>query len=124
MDERFYAEVIRRRPEKARVLLDTSGAPLRAALDAGVFLVKPNLRELEQAQGRSLETDDEIETAARQLADGGHAEVALARGQPIEDAARFGVAAGAAAVMTPGSALCSRPDAERLYAQMTGRAVA
>jgi 6-phosphofructokinase 2 len=45
--------------------------------------------------------------------------LALARGEPIGRAARFGVAAGAAAVMTPGTELCRRDDAERLFAQMT-----
>jgi 6-phosphofructokinase 2 len=41
----------------------------------------------------------------------------LARGQAVGDAVRFGIAAGAAAVMTPGSELCRRVDAERLYAK-------
>lgn len=39
----------------------------------------------------------------------------LARGMALDDAARFGVAAGTAAVMTPGTELCRREDAERLY---------
>lgn len=43
----------------------------------------------------------------------------LARGMELFDAVRFGVAAGAAAVMTEGSELCRREDAERLYAQMS-----
>jgi len=37
---------------------------------------------------------------------------------PLADAVRFGVAAGAAAVMTPGTELCRRADVERLYAGM------
>lgn len=44
--------------------------------------------------------------------------LALARGEPVARAARFGVAAGAAAVMTPGTLLCRRDDTERLFAQM------
>jgi 6-phosphofructokinase 2 len=44
----------------------------------------------------------------------------LQQGKPLEDAVRFGVAAGAATVMNPGTALCRRLDAERLYAQMAG----
>jgi len=39
----------------------------------------------------------------------------LSRGRSIPDAARFGVAAGAAAVTTPGTELCRREDAERLF---------
>jgi 6-phosphofructokinase 2 len=40
---------------------------------------------------------------------------ALAEGKPIEDAFRFGVAAGAAAVMTAGTQLCRRDDVLALY---------
>ena len=51
----------------------------------------------------------------------------LARGMALPDAVRYGVAAGAAAVMTPGTQLCTREDTERLFAQLqdeaaTGRA--
>lgn len=44
--------------------------------------------------------------------------LALARGMELVDAARFGVASGAAAVMTPGTELCRRQDAERLFVSM------
>lgn len=44
----------------------------------------------------------------------------LARGMDRMDAMRFGVAAGAAAVMTEGTELCRREDAERLYREMKG----
>ncbi|MFW6050991.1 MAG: 1-phosphofructokinase family hexose kinase [Myxococcota bacterium] len=44
----------------------------------------------------------------------------LSRGLGTVEAVRFGVAAGAAAVMTPGSKLCRRDDAERLYQAMRG----
>lgn len=40
--------------------------------------------------------------------------LALARGADLDDAVRHAVAAGAAAVMTPGTELCRREDAERL----------
>jgi 6-phosphofructokinase 2 len=42
----------------------------------------------------------------------------LQQGYDIKEAVRYGVAAGAAAVMTPGTALCRREDVERLYASM------
>jgi len=48
--------------------------------------------------------------------------LALDRGGTLEDAARFGVATGAAAVMTPGSELCRREDAERLYREVRQQA--
>lgn len=50
--------------------------------------------------------------------------LALARGSSVHDAVRYGVAAGAAAVMTPGSQLCRRDDTERLYADLRGRSAA
>ncbi len=40
--------------------------------------------------------------------------LALARGEPIEEALRRGVAGASAAVMTEGTALCRREDVERL----------
>ncbi|MGE0628152.1 MAG: 1-phosphofructokinase family hexose kinase [Hyphomicrobiaceae bacterium] len=43
----------------------------------------------------------------------------LSKGRPIEEAFRFGMAAGSAAVMTPGTELAKRADVERLYARMT-----
>jgi len=44
--------------------------------------------------------------------------LALARGWPVLEAVRFGVAAGAAAVKTPGTELCRPGDAEALYEQI------
>jgi 6-phosphofructokinase 2 len=46
----------------------------------------------------------------------------LARGWRVEDAARFGVAAAAAAVTTEATELCRRSDAERFYAALTKEA--
>ena len=39
----------------------------------------------------------------------------LVRGDPLRESVLFGVAVGSAAVMTPGTELCRREDAERLY---------
>jgi 6-phosphofructokinase 2 len=41
--------------------------------------------------------------------------VGLARGWEITDAVRLGLAAGAAAAMTPGTELARADDVERLY---------
>jgi 6-phosphofructokinase 2 len=45
--------------------------------------------------------------------------LALTRGLDLADAVRFGVAAGAAAVTTPGTELCRRDDTEALFERMT-----
>jgi 6-phosphofructokinase 2 len=42
--------------------------------------------------------------------------LALSRGLPMRDAVRFGMAAGAAALLGSGTQLCRRSDVERLYA--------
>lgn len=44
--------------------------------------------------------------------------LALTRGDSLSNAVRFGVAAGAAAVMTEGTMLCRRNDTERLFQQL------
>ena len=44
--------------------------------------------------------------------------VALARGWELAEAVRFGIAAGSAALLRPGTELCRREDAERLYREL------
>ena len=44
--------------------------------------------------------------------------LSLARGHTLGEAIRFGVAAGAASVMNPGTQLCRVEDVERLYAEV------
>jgi 6-phosphofructokinase 2 len=163
----FYARVaVMSRKLGSRIIVDTSGEPLRMAVDEGVYLVKPNLRELEHLAQQSFVDEDQQEELAMGLVTRGGAEVvvvsvgaggalvataegterlhaptvpikskvgagdsmvagitlSLARGRSIGEAVRFGVAAGSAAVMTPGSQLCRREDAERLYERIaTGR---
>lgn len=41
--------------------------------------------------------------------------VGLSRGWPIEKSVRFGIAAGASMLMTPGTAACNRADVDRLF---------
>jgi 6-phosphofructokinase 2 len=41
--------------------------------------------------------------------------VGLGRGWPLSKSIRFGIAAGAAMLMTPGTATCTRADVERLF---------
>jgi 6-phosphofructokinase 2 len=40
------------------------------------------------------------------------------RGMTLDDSVRLGIAAGAAAVMTPGTELCRGEDTERLFKQL------
>ena len=45
--------------------------------------------------------------------------LALTEGRPTREAFRFGIAAGAAAAMTPGTELCRREDVMKLYLRMS-----
>jgi 6-phosphofructokinase 2 len=158
----FYARISEAMPEETRIVLDVSGEPLRQGLQAPVFLIKPNQRELGQISGRQIESDHDTRDAALQLIEGGQVQIvmvslgrggaylvtadeevrihaptvkikskigagdstvagavlALSRGESVEEAARFGVACGSAAVTTAGTQLCRREDAERLYAEL------
>lgn len=72
----FYSRLARLcRDKGARLVLDTSGPALAAALAEGVFLFKPNLKELAELSGRSLESAEQWQTAARQLVLDGKADV-------------------------------------------------
>lgn len=72
----FYARLARLCRERgARMVLDTSGPALAAALAEGVYLFKPNLRELAELSGETLETPEHWLGAARQLIQRGMTEV-------------------------------------------------
>jgi 6-phosphofructokinase 2 len=137
---------------------DSSGAPLKSALAAGVYLVKPSLSELRDLLGAALDTRADQIKACRVLIEKKQAEVvaltlgeqgailvthdhvlraralpiepksvvgagdsflgamiwALASGHAVDEAFRYGVAAGSAALLVPGTELCQRDDIERL----------
>jgi len=158
----IYARLARVAASKsARTILDSSGPALKEALGAGgIYLAKPNLAELEQLVGRSLDRDSAGEEALQLVHTGkvenivvsmgedgallanakalidvsapqttvrstvgagdsfvGAITFALASGTEIAEAFHFAVAAGTAAVMTPGTELCHREDVLRLYRQ-------
>lgn len=64
----FYARVARwARHAEVRMVLDTSGPALQAALEEGVYLIKPNRRELKDLTGRELQDPEDQEQACRDL---------------------------------------------------------
>ena len=149
----------------ARMVLDSSGEALRAALQEGVWLVKPSLRELSQLHGTPLDNAERQQQAARQLIADGQAQWvalslgaqgamlitrqqawtaealnvavassvgagdsflaalvwALARELSPADALATAVAAGSAAVMTAGTALCEPQRVQDLRRQVRVR---
>jgi len=78
----FYATLAARlRARGSRVILDTGGAPLQAALQGDVWMVKPNLAELAALSGHdTLELDDVDDAALRLLREGGLTAVAVSLG--------------------------------------------
>ena len=74
----FYARLTRLvKPLSVKVVLDTSGPALAAALEEGVYLVKPSLRELRDLFGQPLETEVQWRRAAEQLVEQGKAQVVV-----------------------------------------------
>jgi 6-phosphofructokinase 2 len=72
----FYAQAAAiARKLGAKFVLDTSGAPLVAALEHGVYLIKPNLREMRDLAGVELLDQNDWIIAARQYIDAGKVEV-------------------------------------------------
>ncbi len=159
----FFAQVARIGKNRgAKTIIDASGEALEQALQEGVYLIKPNVREFRELVGEDIIEELQIKTEAQKMVKSGRCEVlvislgaagammvsdeiaehilpptvpivskvgagdsmvagivlSLARGKPLRESILFGVAAGTAAVMTPGTELCRREDAERLFANM------
>lgn len=72
--------VARARASGSRTAVDTSGAPLAAAVLTGPDLVKPNTEELAEVTGRTLRTVGDALEAARELHTGGVATVLASLG--------------------------------------------
>lgn len=74
--EDFYARIARAAKAKgARLMLDCSGKALAAALDVGVYLIKPNLREMRGLTSEKLPDQESWISAARRLVRGGQTEI-------------------------------------------------
>lgn len=161
--EDFYARVAQiAKKTGARVIVDTSGEALRLAAEAGVYLLKPNISELQGLTGGEIEGESQQKELAMELVRSGRSKIVvvslgtagalvaskegcklirapfapirsrvgagdsmvggiiltLAQGRSLEEAVQFGVAAGSAAVMTPGTELCRKEDTQRLYQQL------
>jgi 6-phosphofructokinase 2 len=161
--DEFYARLARRTRERGgRFVIDTHGAPLRAATAEHPYLVRLNHLEAQELLGG--DADVAAHVLASQLIERQLAEVAivtlgergaivatqqrqleirpprvevrsgvgagdsfvaalvlgLANGWPIEEAARYGVAAAAAAVTTEATELCKRETVDAFYTQIGG----
>jgi 6-phosphofructokinase 2 len=157
----LYAQMARVLKEKnIKMVLDTTGEPLKLALEEGVYMFKPNIHEMASLLGKETLYGMEQEGAAIQILQKGQCEMlvlslgprgammafagdkiqyvvpptipvkstvgsgdsmvagllyGLVNGYPPSDAIKYGVAAGTAATMTPGSGLCRKEDTETIY---------
>ncbi len=73
----FYARAARQSPAHCRVILDTSGPPLREGIDGGVYLIKPNVHELSELAGSEILEDAEIRDLSRSLIARGNVQVVV-----------------------------------------------
>jgi 6-phosphofructokinase 2 len=82
LNDAFYAEIGHSLSPRTRFVVDTSGAPLKAVLDAGgIFLVKPSRGEFEAFAGRSLSKEELCAEAAKLVASRKAENVAITLGQ-------------------------------------------
>jgi len=72
----FYAQAATiARKLGANFVVDTSGAPLAAAIEHGVYMIKPNLREMRDLAGVELLNKNDWVIAAREYINAGKVEV-------------------------------------------------
>jgi 6-phosphofructokinase 2 len=65
----FFGKVAQASKAHSRVIVDTSGPFLKPALEAGVYLIKPNLGEFQELAGISSADDAVLVDAGRRLLD-------------------------------------------------------
>lgn len=82
LDKGIYRELADEANQRGdRVVLDADGEALRKGMEAKVWMIKPNLHELQRMIGRELPTEDAIHGALDELLDSGLVElVILSRG--------------------------------------------
>ncbi len=74
----FYVRLLRLlKPQDVKLVLDSSGPALAAALEEGVYMVKPSLRELRELFRQPLETKAQWLAAATQLVTQGKAQIVV-----------------------------------------------
>jgi 6-phosphofructokinase 2 len=161
--DEFYsrlAQIIKKKG--ARLVLDTSGDALKEAADEGIYLLKPNLKELSELVGEELTDIHVQEEAAMKVVQTMKIEIlvvslgpagammaskdgilhvpappvnkkstvgagdsmvggmvfSLFKGMTLADSLKYGISAGSAATMNPGTGLCKLEDVENLFKWM------
>jgi 1-phosphofructokinase len=81
VDDDYYQKLSSVVDKSAKIIVDTEGEKLIKALKHGVYMVKPNLRELEQIAGCSLSSREDMLKACYSLIDLGAENVLLSLGR-------------------------------------------
>ncbi|MDD6995148.1 MAG: 1-phosphofructokinase family hexose kinase [Candidatus Borkfalkiaceae bacterium] len=76
----YYKELVQAAKGAPLIVADTYGERLKAALEAGVDLIKPNLDELTETFGREFSSREELLVAVRELIKAGAKNVLLSLG--------------------------------------------
>lgn len=73
----WFEQLLRAVPQGPRIIVDSKKDDLRRALQVGVYLIKPNMHELEEMVGREITDDLEVEQACHDIVNQGGAEVVV-----------------------------------------------
>ncbi|MFT7396773.1 MAG: 6-phosphofructokinase 2 [Flavobacterium sp.] len=74
----FYKQIAEMaKTSNSKLIIDTSGAPLRKALEAGVYMIKPNVGELAKLVGVKHLEMEEVNEAAKEIISKGGAEIVV-----------------------------------------------
>ena len=76
--DNFYEKVAAiSRKIGSKLIIDTSGEPLKCAIDEGVYLLKPNVSELAKLVGSETLEMDDVDDAAREIIAKGGCEIVV-----------------------------------------------
>lgn len=67
LNANIYSNILETLPVGVKVILDTRDKPFEEALKKGIFLVKPNKKELEEFFKREILTDEDLLKAGKEL---------------------------------------------------------
>ncbi len=81
VDNDYYCRLISACKKGVKVILDTAGEKLKTALSNGIYMVKPNLYELETVMGTKLSNRSDMIKACQSLIDMGAENVLLSLGR-------------------------------------------
>lgn len=81
LTQNAYGDIIDSIPSSTKVILDTRGQAFLSAIKKGVFLVKPNIHELEEFFNKKFNSLEEIITSGKELQKMGATNVIISMGK-------------------------------------------